>query len=113
MEDEIKSCLDDLLEQNYLTKDDYKLLKPVGTRPGIMYGLCKVHKDKSNGSVLPPFRPILSAIRTCAYNMAKFFVPLLKEYTVNEHTVKDSFSFAEEIVQQNAKMYMVSVSLTS
>ena len=74
MEAEIQKCLDELLESKYLSEDDYKLLNPVGTRPGIMYGLCKVHKDKSNDSILPPFRPILSAIRTCAYNMAKFFV---------------------------------------
>ncbi|XP_066924802.1 uncharacterized protein [Clytia hemisphaerica] len=113
MEAEIQKCLDELLESNYLSEDDYKLLNPVGTRPGIMYGLCKVHKDKSNGFILPPFRPILSTIRTCAYNMAKIFVPLLKEHTMNEYTVKDSFSFANEIVEQNADLYMVSFDIQS
>ena len=73
----------------------------------------KVHKDQTNGMVLPPFRPILSAIRTCAYNVAKFFVPILKEITINEYTVKDSFSFAEEIVEQNANLYMVSFDVES
>ena len=44
LELEIKSCLDDLLNKNYLSKDDYKYLKPCGSKPGIMYGLCKIHK---------------------------------------------------------------------
>ena len=108
MEDSIKKCLDDLLENNYLSQEDHKQLKPVGSRPGIMYGLCKVHKDQTNGLELPAFRPILSAIKTCTYNLAKFFVPLLKEFTINEYTVKDSFSFADEIAEQDAKLFMVS-----
>ena len=33
MELEIKSCLDDLLNKNYLSKDDYKYLKPCGSQP--------------------------------------------------------------------------------
>ena len=98
MEDSIKQCLDDLLENNYLSQDDYKQLKPVGSRLGIMYGLCKVHKDQTNGLEIPPFRPILSAIKTCAYNLSKFFVPILEEFTINEYTVKNSFFFAQEIV---------------
>ena len=113
MEENIKNCLDDLLKNNYLSEEDYKQLKPVGSRPGIMYGLCKVHKDQTNGAELPPFRPILSAIRTCSYNLAKFFVPILKEFTINEYTVKDSFSFAGEIVEQDSNLYMVSFDVES
>ena len=107
MEDAIKKCLDDLLEHKYLSKVDYKKMKPSGSRPGVMYGLCKVHKDTTNGQELPPFRPFLSAIWTSAYSVAKFLVPILKEYTVNEYTIKDSFTFAEEIADQNAEHYMV------
>lgn len=113
MENAIKTSLDDLLQQEYLTKEDYKHLKPVGSRPGVMYGLCKIHKDQKNGVDLPPFRPILSAIKTCAYNLAKFFVPILKEITINEYTVKDSFSFAEEITEQNSDLFMVSFDVES
>ena len=85
----------------------------MGSRPGVMYGLCKVHKDQTNGLELPPFCPILSAIRTCSYNLAKFFVPILKESTINEYIVKDSFSFAEEITQQNTEKFMVSYDVES
>ena len=31
------------------------------------------------------------------YNIAKFFVPYLEQFTTNEFTVKDSFTFAQEI----------------
>ena len=43
MDLEIKSCLDDYLNKNYLSEDDYKYLKPCGSKPGIEYGLCKTH----------------------------------------------------------------------
>ena len=113
MEGAIKHCLDDLRQRNYLSEEDYKLMNPTGSRPGVMYGLCKIHKDKTNGQELPPFRPILSAIRTCTYSLAKFFVPILKEYTINEYTIKDSFTFAEEVTEQNAELFMVSFDVES
>ena len=78
MELEIKSCLDHHLNKIYLSKDDYKYLKPCGSKPGIMYGLCKIHKGTTVNDPVPPFRPILSAIGTCNYNLAKCFVPILK-----------------------------------
>ena len=43
----------------------------------------------------PKLRPILSAINT--YGWAKFFVPRLKCFTMNEYTLKDSFEFTENI----------------
>ena len=54
MEFEIKSCLDDLYSHNYLSKDDYKFLKPCGSKPDVMYGLCKVHKGTTNNDNVPP-----------------------------------------------------------
>ena len=75
MELEIKSYLDDLLNKNYLSKDDYKYLKPCGSKPGIMimYGLCEIHKGATVNDPVPPFRPILSAIGTCNCNLGNFF----------------------------------------
>ena len=96
-----------------LSDDDYKFLKPCGSKPGVMYGLCKVHKSVSDDDPVPPFCPILSAIGTCTYNLAKFFVPVLKEFTVNEYTVKDSFSFCKEIVSQNSDLFMASFDVQS
>ena len=64
--------------------------------------VCKVHKAIID--ICPPFRPILSAIGTPSYKIAKFLVPKLSSVTSNEFTVKDSFAFAEEIVHQDSKL---------
>ena len=109
----IKNCLDDLFNNNYLSKEDYKFLKPVGSKPGIMYGLCKFHKCNSSTNDIPPFRPVLSAIGTATYNLAKFFVPILQDFTVNEYTVNDSFSFCKEIKNQDSSLFMTSFDIQS
>ena len=70
MEFEIKSCLDDLCKHNYLSKGDYKFLKPCGSKPGVMYGLCEVHKDTTDNDSVPSFRSISSAIGTCNCSLA-------------------------------------------
>ena len=106
LEKALIDTLDRLLSQSYLSQSDYEFLKPSGSNPGVLYGLCKVHKEIVGDS--PPFRPILSSIGTSSYNLAKFFVPILKEYTVNEYTIKDSFSFAKNITAQNSSLYMAS-----
>ena len=69
-----------------------------------MYGLCKVH-TASVGNC-PPFRPILSALNTTTYKLAKRLVPILKPLTTNEFSVKDFFHFAEEIVDQQHDLFM-------
>ena len=74
-----------------------KFVKPVGTRPGIMYGNCKVHKQVDG---CPPFRPILSALKTPTYNLAKFLVPILNPLTRNEYTVKDHFNLRKRYVSK-------------
>ena len=72
---------------------------------------CKVHKQQVNGC--PPFRPILSALQTPTYNLAKFLVPILNPLTKNEYTVKDSFQFAEEICEQDPTLTMGSLDVDS
>ena len=88
-----------------------KSLKPVGTRPGVMYGSCKVHKASVGNC--PPFRPILSALNTPTYKLAKLLVPILKPLSTNEFTVKNSIHFAEEIVDQQHDVFMGSLDVGS
>ena len=96
----IRSILDDVTGLTPLTLTG---LQPSGSRPGRLYGLSKIHK---NGA---PLRPILSAIGTPTYALAKFLVPLLRPLTENCYTVTDSFSFAKEISSIEAKgLYMTS-----
>ena len=99
-----------LVNSNSMSKEMRKSVKPVGTRPGTMYGLCKVHKQEVDGC--PPFRPLLSALQTPKYNLAKLLVPIfpiLDTLTKNEYTVKDSFHFAEEICEQDPSLSMGSL----
>ena len=62
---------------------------------------------------LGSFRPILSAIGTPTYSLAKFLVPILSSITINEYTVRDSFAFADEILQQDSNLFMASLDVES
>ena len=100
-----------VVASNSIFEETRRFLKPVGTRPGIMYRLCKIHIDILANC--RPFRPILSAINTPTYRLAKFFVPVLESLTSNEYTVKDSLAFAEEIVEQDSQFFMGSLDVDS
>ena len=81
-----------------------KALKPHGSQPGVLYGLCKVHKVTSEG--IPPFIPIPSAINTPAYR-------LLSSLTKNKFVLKNSFELAANIREQNADLFMASFDIDS
>ena len=66
-----------------------KSLKPVGSRQGVTYRSCKIHKASLEKCL--PFRSVLSALNTPTYKLAKFLVLILKPFTTNEFTVKDYF----------------------
>ena len=110
-EAEIKELLNMLGKKGVLDAQEVKSLKPHGSQPGILYGLCKVHKVVKGG--IPPFRPILSAINTPSYRLAKFFVPILSELTKNEYVLKDSFAFASDIRNQDPDLFMTSFDIDS
>ena len=55
----------------------------------------------------------MSALNTPTYKLAKYLVPILKPLTANEFTVKDSFNFAEEIVDQQHDLFMGSLDVDS
>ena len=68
--------------------------------------MAKVHKPVINRC--PSLRPIFSAINTPSYKLAKFLVSLLTPLTSNGFTIKDSFSFAEEVSSFDCAHYMTS-----
>ena len=68
---------------------NHQTLYTSGSSPGIMYGIPKTHKPNT------PLRPVLSAINTPSYKLAKTFIPTLSPLTTNEYTVSDSFTLAE------------------
>ena len=90
-EDRVNRYLKQLLKENIIDGKVYRKLYSSGSRPGILYGLPKIHKENS------PIRPKLSSIGTFNYNLAKFLVPVIAPITVNEFTVKDSFQFVKDV----------------
>ena len=86
IEKQITDLLKQLNDSQVISDTEYKKLKPRGSRFGILYGLCKIHKSLINNC--PPFHPILSAIKTPSYNIAKYLVPLLEPITTNKFTIK-------------------------
>ena len=111
LEKRITSELRLLKNKEIIEKSTYKSIKPVGSRPGIVYGLGKIHKETRNG--IPPFRPILSAIGTPTYKLANFLLKLLTFSTANEFTVIESFHFAEEISEQISNLHMANLDVDS
>ena len=71
-----------------------------------MYELAKIHKALEDE--ISSFHPIVSAIGTPTYKLAKFCDQLLKPLTNNEYTIKDSFSFAKEVLEFDASLFMAS-----
>ena len=69
----------------------FNFLFASGSLPGILYGLPKIHKEGC------PIRPILSAIGTFNYNIAKLLVPILSPLAQNKYTVKNSIDFARQL----------------
>ena len=62
LEERITSDLNLAKNEEIIDKATYKNIKPVGSIPGVLFGLEKVHEKTKNGQ--PPFPPILSAIVT-------------------------------------------------
>ena len=89
-EKNINNYLKGLEKSGTLSTEQYKKIKAVRNRPGILYGLCEAHKAITD--ISPPFKPILSAIGTPSYKLAKFLDPKLSSITFNGFTVKGLYN---------------------
>ena len=103
-EKQIKEDLKYLKLSGALSVEQYKKIKAVCSRPGILHSLCKIHKNKVERC--PLFRPIVSPTGMPLYKIAKFLVPRMNFITSNEFTVKDPFCFAKKIVEQDSSLVM-------
>ena len=111
LEKKLKEHLKTLENDNKISEDEFKNICPIGTHPGILYELPKLHKIVIDNIL--KFRPILSTIGTPVYKLAKFLVPILSPLTVNDYTLKDSFSFAKEVVNFDHSLFMASLDVES
>ena len=71
----------------------YLKIYPTGSQPGRIYGTAKHHKSNC------PMRPVLSAIGTPEYSLAKWLEQRLKPYLDNKFSVTSSKTFVDEISQ--------------
>ena len=110
-EQRIIRLLKSLEDQCEISQKEKNVLYLSGSKPRLLYGLAKIHKALEDG--ISSFRLILSAIRTPTYKLAKFCDQLLKPLTNNEYTIKDSFSFAKEVLEFDASLFMASFDIKS
>ena len=78
-----------------ISEKEYEQIYPRGSRSDILYESPKVHKSVNNN--YSKFRPILSAMGTPTYKLAKFLVPIFSPLIVNKFFIQDSSSFADEV----------------
>lgn len=78
-------------KEKFINESIYSSLFTSGSRPGILYGLPKIRKANL------PVRPILWALGTIDYKVSKFFIPILKQFTINQFTIQNTFTFFSEI----------------
>ena len=108
LETQVRSTLRKLWDARIIDEFTYKKAYPKGSRPCLLYGLPKIHKEGT------PLRPILSAIGSAAHGLAQIMVPLLAPLTTNDYTVSNSFLFSEELREGNfGKLSLVSFDICS
>ena len=111
MEERIIRLLQNLEDQGEISEKERNDLYPSDSKPGVVYGLAKIHKALKDG--ISSFRPILPAIGTPIYNLVKFCDQLLKPLTSNDYTIKDSYCFAKEVLDFDASCFMASFNIKS
>ena len=96
MEEGIICLLKSLGNQGEINEKEKNDLYTSSFKSGVLHELATIHKALEDG--LPSFCKILSAIGTSTYKLAKFCDQLLKPLTSNKYAIKDSFSFAKEVL---------------
>ncbi|CAF3906737.1 unnamed protein product [Rotaria sp. Silwood1] len=71
-ENTLTNVLRQMKNEEYLTQQECKYIKPVGSVSARLYGLPKVHKDNV------PLRPIVSYIKSYNYKLGKFLANIIK-----------------------------------
>ena len=109
LEDRLTRLLGKLKASGAITTDTYRDLVPSGSRPGILYGLPKIHKPNC------PVRPIISAIGSFNHKVARFLVDLLSPLARGEYTIDNTFSFVQELqsLRFGSDVYMCSFDVVS
>ena len=79
----------------------YKKLYPSSSRPGLFFGLAKVHKLNGSTDVNQlPMRPVISNIGTATYELSKYLADLLRPLTKSEYSIDSTKDFIDRIRQK-------------
>ena len=80
-------------------KKIYKRLYPSSSRPGLYFGLAKVHKLKDDRGNLAdlPLRPVVSNIGTATYETSKYLARLLQPLAKSEYTIESTKDFISKL----------------
>ena len=77
--------------QQYVPENLFDKIRPSGSQPGKIYGLCKVHK------VGNPLRPVVSMIGTAEYGLAKYLDDIIKPCIPGQFMLNSTLSFIQNI----------------
>ena len=103
LEKKLKEHFKTLEKDNKMSEDEFKIF--VQSTHAQVFCMANLKSTKLINNI-PQFRPILSAINTPVYKLAKYLVPILSLLTVNDYTVKDSFTFAKEVINFDHNLFM-------
>ena len=106
----LQNKIRDLRKNGEISDEVFKQIMPRGSKAGILYGLPKIHK---NGA---PIRPIISAVGTYNYKLAKFLDSIIKPLqSTNSFMLKDTFDFVNRVSKIDLAKddYMVSFDVES
>ncbi|XP_057308273.1 uncharacterized protein LOC130646150 [Hydractinia symbiolongicarpus] len=110
-EGQLQRFLRNLKKKGFFSDKVYNDIYPSGSQPARIYGLPKMHKSFEN---LPKFRPIISSIGTCNYQLAKFLGGLLSDVIPKDYCTADTFTFVEELKKvSKSDKFMVSFDVCS
>ena len=99
LEKKVNSNLTKLLNMNAIDKDEFHLLKPMGSVYPHLYGLPKIHKPNI------PLRPILSMCRSPTHKLAKWLTKILNpiRHQFCKYSLIDSFDLIKYLKDMNIK----------
>ncbi|CAF1456335.1 unnamed protein product [Didymodactylos carnosus] len=92
-EDQLTRKLLQLKNAEFITEEEYEWIRSVGSQPGHIYRLPKVHKSGN------PLRPIVSAIHTYNYKLSLLLARKLEHLRKSDIILLDTFSFVNELHQ--------------
>jgi hypothetical protein len=98
-----------VLKEHRIPDDVYKKVQPCGSRAGVLYGLPKIHKAGS------PLRPIISAVKTYNYDLAKYLNEILRPLVDCTYMLKHTYDFVNRIrkIDVDNDRYLVSFDVKS